>query len=1644
MSVYSDFNTFCQSKFGALAEPLVQATFGSTPAFVAAGDWTYPSRNSASIAFETTLPCKSHVEWGTTTAYGNSTSLPDRFYYNHLHYLTGLTPGVTYHYRLVAVDESGVTVTSADRTITTLAMASAIAIAGGTYASPYACNTAGATYILTGNIVAATKALYVTVNNCTIDLNGFKITYDTTAPGSDGLDYLRSPLAPFGVHYFKDNANGVPGQLTRVLNGTIEQGANNGTGAADGSGFNPVGAFEGRMEVAGITATYSGSDVGGIMNRWGPVDAHHNCLTDLGTGISNRSQGVKAIYAGSVGPTGIYHNLIRRTRHQGIMQKYASLGVAGIFSNEIYGDVMATNGYQIGAYPLVYSNKIFGTGYHCVGISHIVDQASADISMYAHHNFIHLHGGSPFNSSCSLDSDTNPDASVIGIRFTYYLGETRRYDNYLYEYNTIVVRGNSTKDVRGAQLATSQYHSGCHFRNNTVKYETTTSVVRGAAINMQGNTTAGASANENPCYIENNAILTNDRFLRFGDKYSCCGHHQFRGNTFTKTGTSGTYDPVRFGEANNPWDSYGNRLIDSVLGTGVALVPPAVDGSGGRRDLSIGHSLYLKALGNGDIPLANATITLNDSAGLSLTVTTDTLGVARVEIIEDFYEALDGAGAMTHTTRSGWNLQTAGYGTRTLTAPELAVSNNAANPLTIRFGTGAPPADTTAPGTVTNLATSAATQTGCTLTWSAPGDDGGTGTATSYEFRRSLSPVTSSNWSAATVVLGAPTPTVAGSVQTLAVTGLFPGTVYYFAMRATDEAGNVGAVSNSPSVTTASPAPDVTGPRQITDLALMAAGTSSLTVGWTAPGDDGAVGTVASYEMRYSTSPLMDATPVPIMANGSLYPSHTSQITANFFQDVGLQSPATAAALAIGETLPILHFAPPATAIYAACLSAICGGEYQVTPVGGNANRWTYLPITPAIPAGAFGAPTAAAVIAGDLASREFAKATVYANLSLTTAVACAPAPGGTLPPLGQYFAPKTGYPATDANGTFPQQSGIFWGQTTAANIAALAVWKTWIGNNSQTEGPTDGVNSATPVASWRAARAALVTGNPNGRFLESHNGLGVFDTNGTGPDVYWPMQRRLYAFCQLDPTNRWIQNDGAPLRITYGVAPNQTTIRFLNITDDRLQEFLANEVLTSVARCGADGAFGDEWHAIHPNRGATYPNVPQDVDQTAGMVRLCECMNSAFTDGTATSAITPAVAGTAQSKTITGLSNGLTYYIGIRSQDEAGNVSLLSNIVTATTANPVDTTPPVDIADLAVVGHGQTYAVLTWSSPIEFWPYLGANSTASAYDVRYSTANITSGNFASATQATGAPTPTAPSESAEGMTVSGLAPSTTYYFAIKSRDLAGNWSGVSNVVSVTTDASATTDTTAPSAISDLAVPIALRTTTTLTARWTAPGDDAGVGTATAYDLRYSTDEIGVAITFDNASSATGEPAPGAAGTPQSFTITGLTPNTTYYVAVKSVDEAGNWSAISNVVARATAPLPADTVPPSDTTDLVASDAGMNSVKLTWTAPGDDGPYGTAALYDIRYDTVPITEFGYPGANQVSGEPVPGAFGTAETYTVTGLDPDTYYYFALRTRDEAGNYSGLSNVAVAKTSSGGAVTIEMDCPNSLTIFMEMS
>lgn len=201
-------------------------------------------------------------------------------------------------------------------------------------------------------------------------------------------------------------------------------------------------------------------------------------------------------------------------------------------------------------------------------------------------------------------------------------------------------------------------------------------------------------------------------------------------------------------------------------------------------------------------------------------------------------------------------------------------------------------------------------------------------------------------------------------------------------------------------------------------------------------------------------------------------------------------------------------------------------------------------------------------------------------------------------------------------------------------------------------------------------------------------------------------------------------------------------------------------------------------------------------------------------------------------------------------------------------------------------------------------------------------------------------------------------------------------------------------------------------TRTTVTLSWTAPGDDSESGTATEYDLRYSESPI-TAQNWDLAQQADGEPQPQLAGSLERFTVTGLQPGTLYYFAIRAADEVPNWSVLSNVISVTTL---TEDVPPAEIITLTSDQVTPTTVRLVWTAPGEDINVGIASAYDIRYAEAAIDETNWDEAVQVGGEPNPSPAGTVDTFTVTGLTPGIHYYFAIKTADAAGQWSDLSNL----------------------------
>ncbi len=142
-----------------------------------------------------------------------------------------------------------------------------------------------------------------------------------------------------------------------------------------------------------------------------------------------------------------------------------------------------------------------------------------------------------------------------------------------------------------------------------------------------------------------------------------------------------------------------------------------------------------------------------------------------------------------------------------------------------------------------------------TLTWTASGDNGTDGTATSYDIRCSTDPIVDdASFAAAVAAAGAEAPKAAGQPESLLVTGLTAATKYYFAIKVADEVPNWSSLSNVLEVTTLPP--DVTSPAAITDLAIGQIGPRSVELTWTAPGDDGTTGRASQYDIRYATSAI--------------------------------------------------------------------------------------------------------------------------------------------------------------------------------------------------------------------------------------------------------------------------------------------------------------------------------------------------------------------------------------------------------------------------------------------------------------------------------------------------------------------------------------------------------------------------------------------------------------------------------------------------------------------------------------------------------------------------------------------------------------------------------------------------------------------
>jgi len=204
----------------------------------------------------------------------------------------------------------------------------------------------------------------------------------------------------------------------------------------------------------------------------------------------------------------------------------------------------------------------------------------------------------------------------------------------------------------------------------------------------------------------------------------------------------------------------------------------------GRSDDGI--RVWLKEKSQGpiaftDTPIVDAWVDRGpgdtDSASIALKAGTE------YYVQVEYYE--NGGGAVAHLN---WR-----------DAADADDSNAVAVPETLLTPAPAPTGtDNVAPGAIAGLSASGIGATTAKLTFTAPGDDAGTGTVGCYDVRYSTTPVTEANFGQAKAIdLGSVVPVASGSSQTLDLTKLPALENIYVGIRAQDESGNVGPVAST-------------------------------------------------------------------------------------------------------------------------------------------------------------------------------------------------------------------------------------------------------------------------------------------------------------------------------------------------------------------------------------------------------------------------------------------------------------------------------------------------------------------------------------------------------------------------------------------------------------------------------------------------------------------------------------------------------------------------------------------------------------------------------------------------------------------------------------------------------------------------------
>ncbi|NIS13408.1 MAG: fibronectin type III domain-containing protein, partial [Thermoplasmata archaeon] len=330
-------------------------------------------------------------------------------------------------------------------------------------------------------------------------------------------------------------------------------------------------------------------------------------------------------------------------------------------------------------------------------------------------------------------------------------------------------------------------------------------------------------------------------------------------------------------------------------------------------------------------------------------------------------------------------------------------------------------------------------------------------------------------------------------------------------------------------------------------------------------------------------------------------------------------------------------------------------------------------------------------------------------------------------------------------------------------------------------------------------------------------------------------------------------------------------------------------------------------------------------------------------------------------SVTVTGLSDGTTYYYRVKSRDGFSQESAWSSPVGSTQDNSPPSRPNQVTLPTYTKGLSVTFQWL-------------ASTDAGVGGIEYYAEYDTQSWF---------PSPDGNSGWVTGLehTFNGIPENTWHYYRVRARDALGQES-LPSIITWTRN-----DNTAPTT-PVISVEPTFTAGNSNTVFWTAASDGAGAG-----GIQYWV-ETDTSAAFTSPDFASGWQ------TSRSFTFSSLVDGQTYHYRVRAkdaLDQEGSWSAIQSSTQDASPPpVPGIAAEPAYT--------GGTTNTVEWTEVTDAGVGGEQ--YQVQVDDA--SSFASPLATS--------GWTTLTRYTFSGLSDGTTYYFRVHSRDSFGQVSDWSGI----------------------------